>query len=470
MGHFLHYKIDRKLGENAIGKSYLATDHNTNSKVLLRVMPAKVFSNLDAKRRFLQQAREIQKLDHPNIVQTTEVGEAKGKVYIASEYVRGVTLDLAAADRVFSTQDVSKAASDLVDALAAARQVGIIHGDITPKRILVTPDNRFKLRDFVLSEILAEPLRRRRTRWDKLKSLLRKFQGPAAKKREQLSERELMEAISYIAPEQLEGQVADAGSDLYSVGAVLHKLLTGRPPERQSPHSRTNPPVRESISDDRKLDNAADEYLGDVVDRLLSCEPGTRLKAADRILMTSLKNSADQTAIGGSRHPRSGETSPASNRTDHPTAGTLIPKGFQPPGRRQSKRHVNAWFESDDEVPPLKVGRWYQFKVNIGKRRRTDAGHSTNFVEPKWGHRQEQFLLISFFSEDFEIEGRHHELVLPRDRDSDAVETRLKALHEDACCLEIVISLSKELDILQTLRFEIAAEKSLPTEMGAADG
>lgn len=106
---------------------------------------------------------------------------------------------------------------------------------------------------------------------------------------------------------------------------------------------------------------------------------------------------------------------------------------------------------------PLRLGDWHIFKLNIGARRQDFSGTSAPFTEPAFGQQNQQNLLVSFFSEHFEITKRHIDLVLPRAGDTDAIETRLKPIHAGECVLEIVVSLAKELEILQTLEVRVEA-------------
>jgi len=137
-----------------------------------------------------------------------------------------------------------------------------------------------------------------------------------------------------------------------------------------------------------------------------------------------------------------------------PPAGISV---YPKPIELKKARFVNTWFEGEEPVLPLRLGDWHIFKLNIGARRQDFSGTSAPFTEPAFGQQNQQNLLVSFFSEHFEITKRHIDLVLPRAGDTDAIETRLKPIHAGECVLEIVVSLAKELEILQTLEVRVEA-------------
>ncbi len=132
-------------------------------------------------------------------------------------------------------------------------------------------------------------------------------------------------------------------------------------------------------------------------------------------------------------------------------------------------RYVNTWFEGDEPVLPLVAGRRYEFKLAIGARRERDGVEATVFVEPDFAHHQNVDLLISLYSEDFEIETPSHQLCLWKDADSDTVATGVTPRRPGRAEIRVVISLYRELEVLQRLSVgvDVVAEDAGD---GGADG
>lgn len=230
------YRIEAKLGEGGMGVVYKAYDSRLHRAVALKVLPpdhivyrardtklnrdiaVKVlpvaFTNdPERKRRFVREAQAASALNHPNIITIYDIDTSAGVDFIAMEYVSGRTLDRLIPRQGMRTAEVLRYAVQMADALAAAHAVGIIHRDLKPGNVMVTESSLVKVLDFGLAK-------------------LTKKAGPdeatetiGARPTE---EGQILGTIAYMSPEQAQGLKLDARSDIFSFGAVLYEMLTGR--------------------------------------------------------------------------------------------------------------------------------------------------------------------------------------------------------------------------------------------------
>ena len=203
-----HYNIIEKLGEGGMGEVYLAEDKRLHRKVALKFLPMHFTSDPAARERFEREARAAAALNHPNIVTVFDIGETDGQVFMALELVDGETL----ADRIsgvysgmpMAVEEIEKIIRQLVEGLGAAHKAGIVHRDIKPSNIMIDRDGRVKILDFGLAKLKGT-------------SNLTK-------------EASTLGTVQYMSPEQARGEEVDRRSDIWSLGAVLYEMLTGRQP------------------------------------------------------------------------------------------------------------------------------------------------------------------------------------------------------------------------------------------------
>jgi serine/threonine-protein kinase len=210
---FAHFKILSTLGSGGLGTVYRARDTRLGRTVALKVLPPSL--TLDAPR--LEELREVAlrltTLSHPNITSLFEGGEDGPQKFLAFEYVQGEPLTALINGRELNVRRAVEYAINLADALAEAHASGFTHGDIRPDTIVVTQKDRAKLMNFGLSKFTA---------------------GGALR---------LTRGSPYVAPEELEGRRGDPRSDIYSLGAVIFEMATGRPRARGAVASGANPAV-----------------------------------------------------------------------------------------------------------------------------------------------------------------------------------------------------------------------------------
>ncbi len=206
-----HYRIDAELGAGGMGVVYRARDTKLERDVALKVITR---SPLDetARARLLQEARAASALNHPHICTIHEVGEVDGQTFIVMEYVEGRPLNRIVPSGGLPIEDVLRYSVQIADALAHAHGRGIVHCDLKSANVVVTPDGRAKVLDFGLAT--------------------RRDNEVAEMTRSRTSDEAgvVSGTLPYLAPELLRGAPADARSDLWALGVVLHELASGSLP------------------------------------------------------------------------------------------------------------------------------------------------------------------------------------------------------------------------------------------------
>ena len=200
-----HYKILEKLGEGGMGVVYKAQDTKLLRPVALKFLTPDMTRDLDAKKRFIQEARAASALDHPNIAVVHDIDEtADGHSFICMAYYDGQTLKSKLAKGSFQIEEAIQLILQIASGLQRAHESGIVHRDIKPGNIIITSKGEIKIVDFGLAKLSAQTRESR--------TLV--TGGTAA----------------YMAPEQILGNEADARSDLFSLGVVFYEAIAGRRP------------------------------------------------------------------------------------------------------------------------------------------------------------------------------------------------------------------------------------------------
>ncbi len=207
------YKVLSLLGAGGMGQVYLAQDSQLDRPVALKMLPHNVIVDEDRLRRFKLEARATSALNHPNILTIYEIGESNGALFIATEFIDGVTLRTHMARNTLKISESLELAMQITSALAAAHQEGIVHRDIKPENVMLRKDGFVKILDFGLAK-LAEG-------------------GSIDSEAVTLAETDpgvVMGTVGYMSPEQARGLPVDARTDVFSAGVVLFEMLTGRSP------------------------------------------------------------------------------------------------------------------------------------------------------------------------------------------------------------------------------------------------
>jgi eukaryotic-like serine/threonine-protein kinase len=293
------YEIVAPLGAGGMGEVYRARDTRLGREVAIKVLPAERMADESRRRRFVQEARAASALNHPHIVTIYEIESAEGTDFIVMELVPGKTLDALIPRHGMRLGEVLRIAIPLADALAAAHGAGIIHRDLKPANVMVTPEGVVKVLDFGLAKLThaEEGAGEDATTLDA---------------REKLSHPGLVAGTpAYMSPEQATGGTVDARSDIFSFGAVLYEMVTGRRPfgggstaEMQAALLKEEPKAPSEIVADVPRD------LERIVLRCLRKEPGRRFQNMldVRIELQEVKEESDSRASGragvATRRPR----------------------------------------------------------------------------------------------------------------------------------------------------------------------
>jgi len=247
--HVANYRIISLLGKGGMGEVYLAV-HNIDCRhTALKVLPRRLASTNYWLRRFAREARTTAAINHPNIVQVYEYGPYTHGCFIAMEYIEGQTLRAAIANRL-PIHTALNVICQIADALAAAHKLGIIHRDIKPDNLMIRGDGIVKILDFGLALHEIEK------------------QDPAES---------ASGTVNYMSPQQLRGQIANAASDIFSLGIIAYELLTGAYPF----HGDTNAALMQSIehtlpAPPNSIEPAIPSHISTLVETMLAKDPGAR--------------------------------------------------------------------------------------------------------------------------------------------------------------------------------------------------
>ncbi|TMK15692.1 MAG: serine/threonine protein kinase [Actinobacteria bacterium] len=200
------YRLDRSLGNGGMGEVFEATDLTLHRSVAVKLMSPSLVQDEPARARFLREARALAQVNSPNVVAVYDAGEDAERPYLVMELVEGTTLEreLVRSGRVGPARAVA-IATDIASGLAAAHERGIVHRDVKPSNVFLTPSDAAKIGDFGIARL---------ERPDATLTLTGQTFG----------------SPPYMAPEQATGGKVDARADLYSLGCVLFQMLVGRRP------------------------------------------------------------------------------------------------------------------------------------------------------------------------------------------------------------------------------------------------
>ena len=206
-----HYRILEKLGQGGQATAYKAEDLRLNRTVVVKILRAELAQSDAAKRRFEREACLCSALDNPNISAVFDVGETNGLSYIVMQYVEGSTLKQLMSGHPLETLSALSIAIQIADALSVAHAAGIVHRDVKPSNVIVTPAGQAKVLDFGLAKMLAR--------------------DPDAKDDDPLTDAGTpYGSIGYGSPEQVSGERVDHRTDVFSLGVVVYEMMTGERP------------------------------------------------------------------------------------------------------------------------------------------------------------------------------------------------------------------------------------------------
>jgi serine/threonine protein kinase/tetratricopeptide (TPR) repeat protein len=276
------FEILASIGKGGMGEVFRAKDTRLGRDVAIKVLREDLASDPARLKRFEQEARAASALNHPNIITIYEIGKHGKTPYIAMEYVAGKTLSEIGGDAPFSANELVRIAMQIAEGLAKAHAADIIHRDIKPQNIMVTADGYVKILDFGLAKLhRATP---------------ESDTDAATLTREGTSPGLLMGTAAYMSPEQALGRGIDARSDLFSLGAVLYEMATGkRPYVGETLAELFDALLHKSPEPPRRLNPDLPEELNRIILKALEKDLSARYASA-QVLLDALKGVVTDTA------------------------------------------------------------------------------------------------------------------------------------------------------------------------------
>ncbi len=267
------YQILTKLGAGAMATVFKARQISLDRMVAIKVLPRKLSENAEYVERFYKEGKAAASLNHANIVQAFDVGEAGGFHYFVMEYVEGHTLyDELQTDKVFSESDALGVIIQIARALEHAHSQGIIHRDVKPKNIMISTEGIAKLADMGLAREAGD---------------LQAAQAEAGK---------AFGTPYYISPEQIRGEIdIDFRADIYSLGATLYHLVTGRVPfEAPTPAGVMHKHLKEPLVPPDHINTALSSGMGQLVEVMMAKDRSRRYRSTSDLLIDLEAVSAGQ--------------------------------------------------------------------------------------------------------------------------------------------------------------------------------
>ena len=283
-----HYRVLEKIGSGAMGEVFRARDERLGRDVALKLIRPASSANPDHLRRFELEARAAAALNHPNIVAVYDVGVSDGSPFIVCELLKGATLRKRLLEGALPVRLAADYSLQIVQGLIAAHDRRIVHRDLKPENLFVTTDERVKILDFGVAKLQSGP-------------------EDAARSVEELTTVTrtggVVGTVAYMSPEQLRGKAVDHRSDIFSVGAILYEMLTGRRAFRGETEVDTITSVLKEEPPESNLDeHNVPPAFQQIVRHCLEKEPEKRFQSA-RDLAFALETLAE--ASGGRRTRRS---------------------------------------------------------------------------------------------------------------------------------------------------------------------
>ena len=257
------FRIERELGRGGAGVVYLAHDTKLDRSVAIKSVPAELADNLAAQSRFLREAKLLASLNHPNIAAIhEELEEAEGAVYLVLEYVPGQTLGERIAKGGLTLKETLSIACEIAEAISYAHEKGVIHRDLKPGNIKITPEGGIKVLDLGIAKMIGAP-------------------SPATATITEPGQ--VIGTPGYMSPEQARGNPADHRTDIWSFGCILYEMLTGICPFPGPTASEALASILKTDPDWRLMPTEAGADLREIIHKCLEKDPAQRYQSASAL-------------------------------------------------------------------------------------------------------------------------------------------------------------------------------------------
>src|SRR5271170_3633180 len=280
-----HYRILEKLGGGGMGVVYRAEDVKLGRFVVLKFLPDDVAKDPQALSRFQREAQLASSLNHPNICTVYDIGEQNGQSFIAMELLEGQTLQTRIGGKPLVIEVLLELAVQITDALQAAHQKGIVHRDLKPSNIFVTSRGDAKLLDFGL----AKNARPENSGADAA-TISGSLTVPG----------QIVGTYCFMSPEQVQGNKVNARSDIFSLGAVLYEMGTGRRAFAGGSSAAVIAEILRSEPKPAKLQNPElPDELSRIIGKALEKDPADRYQSANDLMidLRRLKRGSSQSGL-----------------------------------------------------------------------------------------------------------------------------------------------------------------------------
>ncbi|MBZ5653549.1 MAG: protein kinase [Acidobacteriia bacterium] len=258
-----HYRILEQIGQGGMGVVYRAHDEHLDCDVALKVLPAGKLADDAARKRFRKEALALSKLNHPNIAVVHDFDTQDGNDFLVEELIPGLSLNEMLLSAPLPEREIIHLGSQLAEGLEAAHHHGIMHCDLKPSNIRVTPDARLKILDFGLAKVLHSDAT---AGTDATASVTETQQ--------------VIGTLPYMAPEQLLNQKLDARTDIWAAGCVLYEMATGQRPFLGSGPALTDSILHQPPVPPSRLNRKLNPGLEAIVLKCLEKDPELRYASA----------------------------------------------------------------------------------------------------------------------------------------------------------------------------------------------
>ncbi|HSE62256.1 MAG TPA: serine/threonine-protein kinase, partial [Thermoanaerobaculia bacterium] len=294
------YEIVTPIGAGGMGEVYRARDTRLGRDVAVKVLPASFSTDPDRLRRFEQEARAAGVLNHPNITAVYDVGTVDGTPYVVTELLEGESLRSRLGGGPLAPRRATEYAVQIAHGLSAAHEKGIVHRDLKPENLFVTKDGRVKILDFGLAKLTQSNVGTAHTNLPTLPATADTEPGV------------VLGTLGYMSPEQVRGRPADARSDIFSFGAILYEMLSGkRAFHRDTAADTMSAILREDPPDLSSTNRQVSPTLDRIIRHCLEKDPEARFHSAhDLAFQLQVPATGETSGIDAAPAPKR-RTSPA---------------------------------------------------------------------------------------------------------------------------------------------------------------